>query len=69
MGWERDVANLLIRYTALVDVRRGEELCISYGGKLWFEDADREELDAVKREEKEEDDWLAFMSRAAGFSG
>ncbi|KAI9829015.1 MAG: hypothetical protein M1832_000038 [Thelocarpon impressellum] len=40
VGWMRDVANLLVTYQALRDIRQGEELCISYGAKLTFEDAE-----------------------------
>lgn len=44
VGWKRDVANLLIIYTTLRAIRAGEELCISYGSRLTFKDADAEEL-------------------------
>lgn len=40
VGWERDVTNKLIVYKTLRTVEVGEELCISYGDRLWFEDAD-----------------------------
>ena len=50
VGWERDVANKLIVYKTLREVEKGEELCISYGSRLWFVDAD------VKAEEEEEDE-------------
>ncbi|KAL2355623.1 hypothetical protein BJ546DRAFT_638463 [Cryomyces antarcticus] len=40
VGWERDVEHELITYKALRDIRAGEELCISYGSKLWFTDTD-----------------------------
>ena len=30
----------MVIYTALRDIPAGEELCISYGGNLWFKDAD-----------------------------
>ncbi|KAI4727014.1 hypothetical protein E4T49_05276 [Aureobasidium sp. EXF-10728] len=43
VGWERDVANKVIVYKTLREVEKGEELCISYGSRLWFEDADKEE--------------------------
>lgn len=46
VGWERDVANKVIVYKTLREVEKGEELCISYGSRLWFEDADKgEEVD------------------------
>ena len=40
VGWTRDVENRLITYTALRNIRSGEELCISYGDRLTFVDAD-----------------------------
>jgi SET domain-containing protein len=50
VGWERDVTNKLIVYKTLRTVEVGEELCISYGDRLWFEDAD------AGAEEVEEDE-------------
>ena len=46
MGWRRAVSDQCLIYTALQDIAKGEELCISYGGPgvLWFEDADAEEV-------------------------
>lgn len=43
VGWDRDIDNLLITYTALRDIRAGEELCISYGQRLTFKDTEEEE--------------------------
>jgi SET domain-containing protein len=40
VGWERDIPNRLITYTALRDIAKGEELCISYGSRLTFKDTD-----------------------------
>ena len=40
IAWERDISTLSIRYFTLRDIKEGEELCISYGPKLWFQDAD-----------------------------
>lgn len=40
VGWERDEAQKLITYKALRDIGAGEELCISYGDRLTFADAD-----------------------------
>jgi len=40
IGWERDIPKQTIRYYTLRDVEEGEELCISYGPKLWFDDVD-----------------------------
>ncbi|KAK1908556.1 hypothetical protein P3342_009406 [Pyrenophora teres f. teres] len=40
VGWMRDLRRQIITYRALRDIRRGEELCISYGSHLTFKDAD-----------------------------
>jgi hypothetical protein len=40
VGWKRDLDRQVIVYTALRDIAAGEELCISYGAKLTFVDAD-----------------------------
>lgn len=40
VGWTRDTESLLIVYRALRDIKAGEELCISYGARLTFVDAD-----------------------------
>jgi SET domain len=40
VAWERNIATQSIRYFALRDIDEEEELCISYGPKLWFDDAD-----------------------------
>ncbi|KAF1830875.1 protein methyltransferase [Decorospora gaudefroyi] len=40
VGWIRDPSRLVIIYRALRDIAAGEELCISYGSHLTFEDAD-----------------------------
>ena len=41
VGWLRDTETDVIVYTALRDIKAGEELCISYGSaRLWFPDAD-----------------------------
>lgn len=40
VGWERDTDRLLITYRSLRDISAGEELCISYGSRLTFKDAD-----------------------------
>lgn len=55
VGWQRDVPNELVIYRALRDIAQGEELCISYGDHLTFEDADKPDLDA---ELETEDDVL-----------
>lgn len=40
VGWTRDTERLLIKYHALRDIEADEELCISYGSRLTFVDAD-----------------------------
>lgn len=44
VGWERDLDKQLITYTALRDIKAGEELCISYGQRLTFKDTEEEQL-------------------------
>jgi len=58
VGWERDFQKLLITYMSLRDIKAGEELCISYGDRLTFKDADR-----VKEEaERDPDDWTDILN-------
>ena len=45
VAWERDIAMQVIRYFTLRDIEPGEELCISYGSKLWFQDTDAPDED------------------------
>lgn len=56
VGWKRLITEQSIEYTALRDIGKGEELCISYGapGILWFEDADAQEVAFAARREQEE---------------
>ena len=49
--WTRNLAQQTITYTAVRDITPDEELCISYGGNLWFKDADA--LDAVMETEED----------------
>ncbi|KAH8779214.1 hypothetical protein F5882DRAFT_329482 [Hyaloscypha sp. PMI_1271] len=56
VGWERDVKNLLITYTALRDIKKGEELCISYGPRLTFKDVEEENL------ETSPEDWTEVLN-------
>lgn len=44
VGFERDIKNLVITYTALRDIKAGEELCISYGARLTFKDTDAADM-------------------------
>ena len=47
VGWKRNTETDVIVYTALRDIKKGEELCISYGSaRLWFPDADAGEGDS-----------------------
>ncbi|KAG0637981.1 hypothetical protein HOY80DRAFT_888651, partial [Tuber brumale] len=50
VGWRRDLEKEVIVYTALRDIAEGEELLISYGSRLTFED-----VEAARVEEDEED--------------
>ena len=50
VAWERNIPTLSIRYFTLREISEGEELCISYGPKLWFKDADGPEEDKVPTE-------------------
>jgi uncharacterized protein len=45
VAWERSILTQSIRYFTLRDIEEGEELCISYGPKLWFIDVDGSEED------------------------
>lgn len=56
VGWERDLANKLITYTSLRDIKEGEELCISYGQRLTFKDTEEELYQTGP------DDWTEFMN-------
>ncbi|KAF2704829.1 protein methyltransferase [Pleomassaria siparia CBS 279.74] len=40
VGWERNLNGQVITYRALRNIPAGEELCISYGARLTFKDAD-----------------------------
>jgi SET domain-containing protein len=56
VGWERDFKNLLITYTALREIKAGEELCISYGPRLTFKDTEEAEA------EQDFDEWTDFQN-------
>jgi len=56
VGWERDVARLIVVYKTLRDIEEGEELCISYGGRLWFKDTD------AQQETSESDDGSELLN-------
>ncbi|KAI8087480.1 hypothetical protein BDF21DRAFT_414495 [Thamnidium elegans] len=52
VGFIRDIANNLIRYVTLRPITKNEELCISYGNHLWFDDGSKKE--SVITEEPDE---------------
>ncbi|KAL9552577.1 hypothetical protein PS6_004400 [Mucor atramentarius] len=52
VGFIRDIPNKLIRYVTLRRIEKDEELCISYGNHLWFED-DSNNVVAVSDSEDE----------------
>lgn len=56
VGWTRDVDNLTITYATLRDIHVGEELCISYGERLTFVDADAL-IEESKENENGDEDW------------
>jgi uncharacterized protein len=47
VAWERNISMQAIRYFTICDIEEGEELCISYGPKLWFIDADGPEEEDI----------------------
>ena len=51
VGWTRDVERRLVVYRALRHISAGEELCISYGDRLTFADAERDDDDDDDRAE------------------
>jgi SET domain-containing protein len=58
-----DAANLRIRYLSGCNtIKRGEELCISYGLNLWFDDADGHESSSSD-EETNQESLTGFLSQ------
>ncbi|KAI9497328.1 hypothetical protein BDB00DRAFT_757073 [Zychaea mexicana] len=53
VGYYRDFKNKVIRYTTTRDIEIDEEMCISYGSNLWFEDTE-EQVES----DLDEQDWL-----------
>ncbi|OBZ90355.1 SET domain-containing protein 7 [Choanephora cucurbitarum] len=51
VGFIRDIPNKLIRYVTLRPIEKGEELCISYGQHLWFEDSQQSQQPEASDEE------------------
>ncbi|KAI9358023.1 hypothetical protein BD770DRAFT_387572 [Pilaira anomala] len=50
IGFIRDIPNKLIRYMTLRTIEKDEELCISYGNHLWFDDDSKSKLEPVQHE-------------------
>lgn len=57
MVWKRDLEREVIVYSACRDVQAGEELCISYGDRLWFRDIEGEEDEERMNEERGGDEF------------
>lgn len=51
VGWTRDVERKVVIYKTLQDVKKGEELCISYGDRLTFVDAEAKVADSDDEDE------------------
>lgn len=59
VGFTRDVEKQVVMYRALRDIHPGEELCISYGDNLTFEDADKPSIaNGTAAREEDEDEML-----------
>lgn len=56
MVWKRDLEREVIVYSACRDIEAGEELCISYGDRLWFRDVEGEDDEERMNEEREGDE-------------
>ncbi|KAI7896207.1 uncharacterized protein EV154DRAFT_258396 [Mucor mucedo] len=52
VGFIRDIPNKLIRYVTLRDIEKEEELCISYGNHLWFEDDSNDQTQVSSDEDE-----------------
>ena len=50
VGFQRDLASQTIIYTTLRGIKAQEELCISYGPNVWFEDVDKGEHEETEAE-------------------
>ncbi|KAJ2961468.1 hypothetical protein NQZ79_g3218 [Umbelopsis isabellina] len=55
VGFVRDIPNAVIRYFTLRAIEPAEELCISYGDHLWFEDTDAKSEASI---DSSEDEWF-----------
>ncbi|ORX47716.1 protein methyltransferase [Hesseltinella vesiculosa] len=58
VGFMRDFENQLIRYVTLRAIAVDEELCISYGANLWFEDASMDHPADSLSDNDNNEDWL-----------
>ncbi|KAI8144102.1 hypothetical protein BJV82DRAFT_608304 [Fennellomyces sp. T-0311] len=52
VGYYKDFENKIIRYVTIRDIEPDEELCISYGSNLWFENTEQQ-----SDSEPELDEW------------
>lgn len=58
VGWKRDVEAGLMVYSTLRDIREGEELFITYGANLTFEDVEKKMMEEeAKKEDTTEEVW------------
>lgn len=51
VGWTRNVEKKVVIYKTLQDVKKGEELCISYGDRLTFVDSEAKVVDSDDEDE------------------
>ncbi|CAO3634142.1 unnamed protein product [Cunninghamella blakesleeana] len=60
VGFVRDFNNNMIKYIALRDIQPNEELNISYGSNLWFEDANEkdDQQQQISDSDDGDDNWL-----------
>jgi len=63
VGWMRDLEREVVVYRALRDIGEGEELCISYGDHLTFEDADASLSEGGDGEGEEEESGESVLDR------
>ncbi|KAG0165860.1 hypothetical protein DFQ28_008181 [Apophysomyces sp. BC1034] len=63
VGYVRSFEQRLIRYITMNDIQADEELCISYGSHLWFDNTEADGK-AEQNEEKEEEEtpWWQQMA-------
>ncbi|CAO3628554.1 unnamed protein product [Cunninghamella echinulata] len=62
VGFIRNFKNNVIKYITLRDIQPNEELNISYGSNLWFDDANNEKNDQqIAASDDDDDTWLQTM--------